>query len=60
MDENAKPSRGTTEPGTELPGGGERVEHPSIDRLHRIQRFRDIGEQDLRVVVRLLHRHPRK
>jgi hypothetical protein len=54
IDENADPSLGTTEPGTELTGGGERVEHSLTDRLDRIERLSDMTEQELRVVVRVV------
>ena len=40
--------------------GGQRVEYPLANRLDRVQRFGDIGEQDLRVVVPLVQRHPRE
>jgi len=49
----------TTEPGTQLTGGGQRVKHPPADRLDGIERLGDVGEQDLRVVVLLVGRHPR-
>jgi hypothetical protein len=54
IDENADPSLGTTEPGTELTGGGERVELSLTDRLDRIERLSDMTEQELRVVVRFV------
>ena len=38
--------------------GVERVEDPPADGLHRIERLGHVGQQDLRVVVRLLDRHP--
>ena len=38
----------------------QRIKHPLIDWLHRIQRRGDVAEQDLRVVVRLIDRHPGK
>ena len=38
--------------------GGQRVEYPLVDRLDRIERFGDVGEQDLRVVVPFVQRHP--
>ncbi len=54
-----------SEPGDDRAGhrarrGGQRVEHPSVDRLDRVQRFRDIGQQDLRIVVPFVDRHPRE
>ena len=39
---------------------GQRVEHPIADRLHRIEGLGHVAEQDLRVVVRLVDRHPRE
>ena len=39
--------------------GPERVEHLPADRLHPVQRLRDIAEQHLRVIVPVIHRHPR-
>jgi len=35
--------------------GGQRVEHPLADRLHQVQRFGDIGEQDLGVIVSVIY-----
>ena len=54
-----------SEPGDDQAGhrahrGSKRIKHPSVDRLDRIERFRDIGEQDLRIVVPVIDRHPRK
>jgi hypothetical protein len=40
--------------------GGQCIEHPLVDRLDRIERLRDVTEQDLRIVVQLIDRHPRK
>ena len=40
--------------------GGQRIEYPLAKRLDRIERLSDIGEQDLRVVVPLVQRHPRE
>ena len=60
IDENADPSRGTTEPGSELTGEASASNTRSIDRLDRIERFRDVAEQDLRVVVPFVDRHPRE
>ena len=40
--------------------GCQRLKHPLADRLHRVQRLRDVAEQHLRVVVGFVHRHPRK
>ena len=37
---------------------GERLEHPLVDRLHRVQRRRHVAEQDLRVVVPVVYGHP--
>ena len=52
-------SRGTTSRAPSSPGE-ERGEHPLIDRLNRVERFRDVAEQDLRVVVCFVDRHPRE
>ena len=41
-------------------GGGKRVEDPAADGLHRIERFRDVGEQPLRIVVGFVDGHPRE
>ena len=46
--------------GHRTPPVGERVEHPLIDRLHRTKGLSDIGQQDLRVIIPLIHRHPRE
>ena len=37
---------------------GQRLEHPIADRLHPVQCFGHVAEQDLRVVVVLVERHP--
>ena len=44
--------------GHRTPRRGQRVEDPLVDRLDRIQRLRDIGEQDLRIVVPFVDRYP--
>jgi len=54
---------GRTQPGDDragnrAPRGGQRVEYPPAHRLDGIERFGDVGEQDLRVVVLLAYRHP--
>ena len=56
----SRPQPGDDRAGHRTHRGGQRVEHPLIDRLDRIERFRDIAEQDLRVVVCLVDRHPRE
>jgi len=40
--------------------GSQRVKYPPINRLHRIERFRDVPQQDLRIIVPLTHRDPRE
>ena len=54
-----KPSRAAGRP-SRAPScrGSEGIEYPLADRLHRIERLRDIGEQDLRIVVGFVDRHP--
>ena len=41
-------------------GGSKRIEYPPADRLDRIERFRDVAEQDFRVVVCFVDRYPRE
>ena len=55
-----RPQPGDDRAGHRTHRGGQRVEHPLIDRLDRIERCRDVAEQDLRVVVPLVDRHPRE
>jgi hypothetical protein len=55
----ALPSRGTTEPGTELAGEASASNTGRGHWPHRIQRPGHGAEQALRVVVLLIHRHPR-
>ena len=44
--------------GHRAPRGCQGAEYPPVDRLHRIQRARDVAEQDLRIVVPFIQRHP--
>ena len=58
IEANAAPEPRHHRAGHRAGRGGQRVEHPLTDRLHRIQRLRHVAEQDLRVVVPLIDRHP--
>lgn len=56
---------GPSEPGKNRAGnradrGGKCLEDPVIDRLYRVERFGNVAEQGLRVVVRRLDRDPRE
>ena len=53
------PAAGRPSRAPSLPAG-EHIEYPPVHALHRVERFGDIGEQDLRVVVRFVDRHPRE
>ena len=41
-------------------GGGQLIEYPLADRLDRIERLGNISDQNPRVIVRLVQRHPRE
>ena len=49
---------GDNRAGHRAPRRGQSSEYPLADRLHLVEGLGDVGQQDLRVVVRLFHRHP--